>query len=217
MAVSPAKIALLMNHADNQPILYLHGFASSSLSIKAQQTKHYFQQHWPKQPFQALDLPYAPQQALQLIEETLEGRTPLAMIGSSLGGFLATCIAERYGCRACLINPAVAPHRVLSQHLGRYYHPVLKQYYDVTEQQISILQQLMPPTLAQPENYLVLLQSGDEVLDYRLAVNYYDGANISVIDGGDHSFVGYEQYLSQIARFCQLAETFCYSANDREL
>lgn len=198
-------MAVLVSNKPNQPVLYLHGFASSSLSIKAQLTKQYFQQHWPNQPFAALDLPYEPQQALQLIEHTLAGQKPAAIIGSSLGGFLATCIAERYQCRACLINPAVAPHRVLSAHLGRYFHPVLQQYYDVTEQQISILQQLMPTQLLAPENYLVLLQSGDEVLDYRLAVDYYHGAHISVIDGGDHSFVGYEHSLHTIASFCQLA------------
>ena len=129
----------------------------------------------------------------------------VALIGSSLGGFLATCIAEQIDCRACLINPAVAPHKVLDKYLGRYYHPVLQQHFDVTSAQMSQLQQMMPMALQKPENYLLLLQSGDEVLDYRLALEYYKGATIKLSEGGDHSYVGYASELEAIANFCRLA------------
>lgn len=186
-------------------LVYLHGFASSSQSEKAQLTQQYFTQHWPQLDFAALDIPYEPLAALDTIQRHLDGETQVALIGSSLGGFLATCIAEQLGCRACLINPAVAPHQVLSQHLGRYFHPVLQQHYDVGIEHIAVLQQLMPTQLQQPQNYLVLLQSGDEVLDYRMALEYYRGASIDVVDGGDHSYVGYARQLDTIAKFCQLA------------
>ena len=189
----------------NSKILYLHGFASSSLSEKAQQTTAYFRQHYPHIDYVALDLPYQPEAALDLIRQQIGPRRDVALIGSSLGGFLATCIAEQINCRACLINPAVAPHTVLNQHLGRYYHPVLQQHYDVSTEQIDVLAQLMPPRLLQPENYLLLLQSGDEVLDYRLALDYYQGADIKLSEGGDHSYVGYATQLATIANFCQLA------------
>ena len=186
-------------------ILYLHGFASSSQSEKAQLTTAFFRRQYPRVDFTALDLPYEPVSALQLIRRQLNDSDDVALIGSSLGGFLATCIAEERGCRACLINPAVAPHKVLHQHLGRYYHPVLQQHFDVTAQQMHSLAQLMPERIQQPENYLLLLQSGDEVLDYRLALDYYRGANITLREGGDHSYVGYAGELQTIAHFCQLA------------
>ncbi len=189
----------------NSKILYLHGFASSSLSEKAQQTTAYFQQHYPHIDYVALDLPYEPAAALNLIRQQIGPQRDVALIGSSLGGFLATCIAEQIDCRACLINPAVAPHTVLDKHLGRYYHPVLQQHFDVTGAQMSQLQQMMPITLQKPENYLLLLQSGDEVLDYRLALEYYKGATIKLSEGGDHSYVGYASELEVIANFCQLA------------
>ncbi|HEX5792140.1 MAG TPA: YqiA/YcfP family alpha/beta fold hydrolase [Rheinheimera sp.] len=189
----------------NSKIIYLHGFASSSLSEKAQQTTAFFRQYYPHIEFTALDLPYEPVAALAVIHQHIGQRRDVALIGSSLGGFLATCIAEQLNCRACLINPAVAPHTVLDKHLGRYYHPVLQQHFDVRPAQMTQLQQLMPDKLRQPENYLLLLQSGDEVLDYRLALQYYDGAEIKLSEGGDHSYVGYAGELQTIANFCQLA------------
>ncbi|MDP5034790.1 MAG: esterase [Alishewanella sp.] len=183
-----------------QRILYLHGFASSSLSTKAVQTQAYFAA-LPNVHFQALDLPYTPDAAMQVLEQAIV-QPPTAIIGSSLGGFLATVLAERIGCRACVINPAVAPHRVLSQFLGEYEHPVLQQRYQVQAQHMQQLEALMPMQLQQPSRYLVLLQSGDEVLDYRLAVDYYQGAQVQLVTGGDHSFVGYQDYLPHIADFC---------------
>lgn len=189
----------------NKKVVYLHGFASSSQSDKAVLTRDFFQQHYPHIDFSAPDLPYDPTAAMQLLQQHIGSRRDVALIGSSLGGFLATCIAEQINCRACLINPAVAPHTVLNQHLGRYYHPVLQQHYDVGTGQIGVLAQLMPQRLQRPENYLLLLQSGDEVLDYRLALDYYQGANINLSEGGDHSYVGYTGQLQTIANFCQLA------------
>lgn len=189
----------------NRKVVYLHGFASSSLSDKAVQTKTFFQQYYPHIDFSALDLPYNPTAALAVIQQHIGKRLDVALIGSSLGGFLATCIAEQINCRACLINPAVSPHTVLNHYLGRYYHPVLQQHYDVIPEHMAALEQLMPVTLQHPQNYLVLLQSGDEVLDYRLAQTYYQGAEIKLSEGGDHSYTGYGAQLATIANFCQLA------------
>lgn len=189
----------------NKKVVYLHGFASSSQSDKALLTSAFFARYYSHIEYAALDLPYEPVAALALIHQHIGARRDIALIGSSLGGFLATCVAEQLGCRACLINPAVAPHNVLDKHLGRYYHPVLQQHFDVTPEQITQLEQLMPARLTQPENYLLLLQSGDEVLDYRLALEYYQGAEIKLSEGGDHSYVGYAAQLQTIANFCQLA------------
>lgn len=181
-------------------ILYLHGFASSSRSEKAVQTQQYFQT-LPNVRLRVLDLPYTPNEAMATLEQALV-EPPVAIIGSSLGGFLATVLAERLGCLACLINPAVAPHKVLADYLGEYEHPVLQQRYQVRAAHMQQLEQLMPVTIQQAARYLVLLQTGDEVLDYRHAVSYYQGAQVQLVQGGDHSFVGYQHYLPQIAEFC---------------
>jgi predicted esterase YcpF (UPF0227 family) len=183
-------------------VLYLHGFASSSLSEKAQQTKAYFKQHYPAIELLLLDLPYTPHEAVAEIELQLAGRQPTAVIGSSLGGFLATWLAERFGCKACLINPAVAPYQLLQQHLGRYFHPVRQCYYEVCQHAMQGLLQLEPNKLAQPQNYLVLLQTGDEVLDYRQAVHYYQNCQLDIQQGGDHSYRDFQQQLPAIASFC---------------
>ncbi|MDX1677399.1 YqiA/YcfP family alpha/beta fold hydrolase [Arsukibacterium sp.] len=186
-------------------LYYLHGFASSSQSVKAVQARSFFAARYPSCSFIAPDLAYTPAEAMAQLVSLMNIAPPSAIIGSSLGGFLATVMAERYHCRACLINPAVAPHEVLADFLGDYYHPVLKRHFAVQQHHMALLQQLMPVRLAQPANYLVLLQSGDEVLDYRKAVSYYRGARLQVTEGGDHSFIGFADYLPAIAEFCQLA------------
>ena len=184
-------------------LYYLHGFASSSQSEKARLTVDYFST-LPGIQISALDLPYTPDTAMAVLAQQIT-TPPTAIIGSSLGGFLATVLAERYGCRACLINPAVAPHKVLADYVGDYHHPVLQQSYQVRAEHMTQLASLMPLTLKRPEQYFVLLQSGDEVLDYRQALEYYQGAEIKLSEGGDHSYVGYAAELETIANFCQLA------------
>jgi len=184
-------------------VVYLHGFASSSQSEKALITKAYFQQQLPEVELLAPDLPYTPKEAIAAIEKALDGRRPDAVIGSSLGGFLATYLAEKNGCFAALINPAVAPYELLSQHLGTYHHPVLKQDFQVQAEHMPQLAELeLKPSAL--DKYLVLLQEGDEVLDYRKALQFYAGCTVDVQTGGDHSYQGYANCLPAIVKFCQI-------------
>jgi predicted esterase YcpF (UPF0227 family) len=184
-------------------VVYLHGFASSSVSEKALITKDYFQQHLPEVELLVPDLPYTPREAVLAIEQALQGRRPDAVIGSSLGGFLATYLAENTGCYAALINPAVAPYQLLSKHLGSYRHPVLQQDFVVEQHHMPLLEQLESKPSAL-DRYLVLLQQGDEVLDYRKALQFYAGCTVDVQSGGDHSYQGYANCLPAIVKFCQL-------------
>lgn len=185
-------------------VVYLHGFASSSQSEKALITKAFFQQHLPDVELLMPDLPYTPTEAVAAIHHALNGRRPDAVIGSSLGGFLATYLAEQIGCYAALINPAVAPYDLLSQHFGTYRHPVLQQDFSVAPHHMPLLAELEYRPSAK-ERYLVLLQQGDEVLDYRKAVEFYAGCTVDVQQGGDHSYKGYANCLPAIVKFCQLA------------
>lgn len=186
-------------------VLYLHGFASSSRSEKALLTADYFQKQLPQHQLLLPDLPYTPTEAVVAIEQTLAGRRPDAVIGSSLGGFLATRLALHFQCQAALINPAVKPHLLLAKHLGCYQHPVLQQQYLVTAAHLPVLAALAPPQPLAAPHIKVFLQSGDEVLDYRDAVNFYQYCQLDVQEGGDHSYQGYANRLPDIVKFCQLA------------
>ncbi len=186
-------------------VVYLHGFASSSQSEKALLTAEYFARELPQHQLLVPDLPYTPADAMAYLQELLQDRRPDALIGSSLGGFLATVLAEQYQCHAALINPAVRPHLLLAKHLGRYYHPVRQQHYDVTQDHLPLLAQLAPAKPKNPALYQVLLQSGDEVLNYRDAVDFYQDCQLDVQEGGDHSYQVYANRLPDIVKFCQLA------------
>jgi predicted esterase YcpF (UPF0227 family) len=186
-------------------VLYLHGFASSSQSEKALLTAAYFREHLPQHQLLIPDLAYTPQEAVQGIDELLQGRRPDAVIGSSLGGFLATRLAEQFQCKTVLINPAVQPHLLLRHHLGQYFHPVLQQHFEVRTEHLPQLEALMPAQPQQQDLIKVLLQSGDEVLDYRQALDFYQYCQLDVQEGGDHSYQGYANRLPDIVKFCQLA------------
>lgn len=189
----------------SQHIVYLHGFASSSQSEKALLVRDYFQQHLPQHQLSVPDLPYTPAEAWQELQLLCIQNPPQLVIGSSLGGFLATALAEQYGCRAVLINPAVRPHLLLQQHLGRYYHPVRQQHYEVRADHLPLLEELQVQKLRRPSQYLVLLQSGDEVLDYRQALDFYQQCQTDVQEGGDHSYQNLQSRLADIVNFGQLA------------
>ena len=189
----------------SQHIVYLHGFASSSQSEKALLVRDYFQQHLPQHRLSVPDLPYTPAEAWQELQLLCVQQPPQLIIGSSLGGFLATALAEQYGCRAVLINRAVRPHLLLQQHLGRYYHPVRQQHYEVRAEHLPLLQDLQVQQLRRPSQYLVLLQSGDEVLDYRQALDFYQQCQTDVQEGGDHSYQNLQSRLADIVNFGQLA------------
>ena len=165
-------------------VIYLHGFASSSQSDKALLVRHFFETELPHLQLHVPDIAYTPVEAWSELSALCEQHQPTALIGSSLGGFLATCLAERYQVKAVLINPAVNPHLLLAKHLGRYFHPVRQQHYDVSAAQMPFLADLVPQRLVEPSRYLVLLQTGDEVLDYRHAVEFYAGSQLDVQEGG---------------------------------
>lgn len=195
----------VFNLLTSKHIVYLHGFASSSQSEKAVLVREYFQHHLPQHQLSVPDLPYTPAEAWQELQQLCQHNKPDLLIGSSLGGFLATALAEQFGCRAVLINPAVRPHLLLKQHLGRYYHPVRMRHYEVQAEHLPQLEALQVRQLRQPAHYLVLLQSGDEVLDYRQALDFYQQCQLDVQEGGDHSYQNLQSRLADIVNFGQLA------------
>ena len=145
-------------------------------------------------------LNHRPARALEQLAAVCAGVPPadLTFVGSSLGGFYATVMAERLGCRAALVNPAVHPHR----HFGRYLGPQKNLYtgeeFILTEEHVDELRAADPPAITRPERYWLFVETGDEVLDYREAVEYYAGALQEVVRGGDHSMVSFPEHIPEI-------------------
>ena len=189
-----------------QHILYLHGFLSSPKSIKAQATKAYFEKHHSDVILHIPELSNFPSkvesQLLALIESTpalLEDG--LKLIGSSMGGYLSTFLLEKFGGKAVLINPAVRPYELLQSFIGKHENPYSKEKFEIVASDMDVIKALEASSLSAPERYKVLLQTEDETLDYRLAEEKYAQSQLVIEQGGDHSFVGYENHLPAIAQF----------------
>jgi hypothetical protein len=184
-------------------LLYLHGFNSSSQSKKALQTRRWINDHAPHVKFVCPDLPPFGSLAIKEVELILDTSLsqPVCLIGSSMGGFFATVLVEQYNLRGVLINPAVSPARGLKSWLGENENYSTGQKWILENHHIEEFRTLDPYEIKNKANYLVFLQTGDEVLNYRDAETRYTGANIVIEQGGDHSFLDYDRHLSDIYRF----------------
>ncbi|XOV80693.1 MAG: YqiA/YcfP family alpha/beta fold hydrolase [Aestuariibacter sp.] len=192
-----------MCDTETKTLIYLHGFLSSPQSVKAQQTKEFWQKQYPDIQFFCEQLPYHPEPTKEMLHELMhqhEGEH-IGFIGSSLGGFLASYLVEHFGGKAVLINPAVTPYRVLAEYLGEHVHPYTQESFELSEQHMQYLKTMDTPKLQQPENYWVLLQTGDETLDYKEAEQKYRDSKLTIEQGGDHAFQGYERFLPDIFAF----------------
>ena len=147
-------------------------------------------------------LPCFPDQMWAVIESIFEQHKndQIAVMGSSLGGYLATKIAQQYGVKVVLINPAVFPYRLLSV-AGQQQHPHTLENYLIDEVYLQQIKALDVECVQEPQLYWVLLQEDDEVLDHRQALQKYKQCKITCETGGEHSFIGFERYLSDIIDF----------------
>ena len=189
-------------------IIYVHGFLSSPLSFKAEATRIWLLKNRPDIHYVCPALSSYPDQALITLEKALEGQDPssIYMIGSSLGGFYASYFAERGAiARGVLINPAVSPHKrfdsFVGQELQSYHGP---EKYVLEQRHLDVLSQCEGEHIQQPERLWVLLQTGDEVLEYSMAAQRYNKCRLTIEEGGDHSFQGYESWLPEIIDFFDL-------------
>jgi len=189
-------------------ILYLHGFRSSPQSNKAQLIRARLAQRGRLEEYLCPQLPASPRAAAQLIEATarLEESGRLALIGSSLGGYYATWLAERTGCRAVLLNPAIAPYEDLRAHLG--IQPVFfsDQSIDMKAEYLDELRALDTPRVTRPERYFLLAATGDEIIDWRTMLAKYAGCRQHVIQGSDHQISDFARYVDEVLDFCGIDE-----------
>jgi predicted esterase YcpF (UPF0227 family) len=184
-------------------LIYIHGFNSSALSYKAGLVRKRMIELGRAEMFLCPELPPSPRNAIGLLEHEIEahGRENVSLIGSSLGGYYATWLAERHAVRAALVNPAVAPSELLKSYVGPQKNLYTGVCYELEECHLAELRELEMEHIT-PSRYLLLVTTGDEVLDYRDAVRKYRGCEQVVVEGGDHGFSNVEHYLRRIPAFC---------------
>ena len=187
-------------------LLYIHGFLSSPQSYKAVQVADWLKQHRPDIRYHCPFLtPYPERTRMTLEQIVAETRPdPLYLVGSSLGGFWATWLVEKYDLKAVLINPAVN----LSVFKPEYINTELKNYYTddtyyLTDKHIEHFHKVNTPHIRRQRNYWLLVQTGDETLDYRLSVNKYSGCRQLVEPGGDHGFQNFDRHIPAVIEFLE--------------
>ena len=183
-------------------IVYLHGFNSTPGSHKAKTLRAYMKARGIDHLYDCPALPHVPREAIEVIETTLAKRSahPVTLVGSSLGGFYATYLAEKHNCRAVLIQPAVSPHVGLKALLGPQQNLYSGERYELTPAHLEGWRSLAVARI-DPERYLLLLETGDEVLDWREAALKYAGARTVIRDGGDHTLRSFPEHIPRILEF----------------
>lgn len=184
-------------------LLYIHGFNSSASSYKARLVRERMEALGRAAEFACPDLDHRPKHAIAQLEVLVGriGESRVSLIGSSLGGYYATCLAEKHGLKAALLNPAVRPYERLREVLGPQRNLYTGAEYEFTTQHLAELEALELARIT-PERYLLVVTTGDEVLDYRKAVARYAGCEQIVVGGGDHGFSRFADYLEPVLGFC---------------
>ena len=185
-------------------ILYLHGFCSSPQSTKGRLLADTLRSRGQGGRLFCPALSHAPFSAIEQAEGILaeQGRA-LTLVGSSLGGFYATWLAEKHDLRAVLINPAVVAPVSLEEYVGTQTNLYTGESFEFTAEHVDQLKALEVSDIS-PERYLLMVETGDEVLDYREAVSRYAGCRQMVFDGGDHSFTRFADCMPQLLEYCGL-------------
>jgi predicted esterase YcpF (UPF0227 family) len=188
-------------------ILYLHGFRSSPHSFKARVMAARLAELGRSGEWCCPMLPVSPLETIALAESLVaaDRATQVIVVGSSLGGFFATHLAEKHGWAAVLLNPAIVPQRDLSQYLGEQplWHgggSIVVEPHHLDE-----LHTLGVAAITRPERYYLIAATGDEVLDYREMLAHYPGARTTLIEGSDHAISEFEQYVDDVLAFCDIA------------
>jgi len=195
-------------------LVYLHGFNSSPQTVKGRKLAA---------AAAALDEPprvhvpalhHRPALAMCDVRAWVEANvadraalTSLTFVGSSLGGFYATWLAEHYGARAVVINPSVRPASSLAAHLGPQRNLHTGEAWELTPQHFTELESLSVPSLTRRDRYFLLMRSGDELLDWREAVARYAGAWQFVLGGGNHGWEDIDDEILSVLRFAGVART----------
>lgn len=184
-------------------IVYIHGFNSSPSSHKSNQLRERLASLGREIEFACPALPHRPEEAMARLEREVSGvaADKVTLVGSSLGGFYATCLTEKLGMRSVLVNPAIAPHEGLRSYLGPQKNLYTGDEYVLTEEHLAQLAGLHVKKPARMNRYLLMHTTGDELLDWRVAVDHYHGCRQVIVQGSDHGFREFVDYLDIVLEF----------------
>ncbi len=189
-------------------LLYLHGFRSSPQSTKARQFAARVAARHPGVNWWCPQLPPSPREAMAQLMDGIVGwpRDAMAVVGSSLGGFYATVVAARAGCRAVVLNPAVHPARDLAPWVGEHsaWHDPAERFVFAPEY-VAELRALEATAPAVPQQTFAVIAKGDELLDWREMTARYPGARLRLLEGSDHALSDFDQHIDEVFAFLDLA------------
>ena len=189
-------------------LIYIHGFNSSPDSFKANLLRSFADKINMPDVLEVPCLSYDPTIALDQLQTTIhkyqqqQGVRQLCFIGSSLGGYYATWLAEKYDSRVVLVNPAVKPYELFEDYLGFNRNIYTGEEYMLTMDHVDKLRSLKVDHITKPDRYLLMLQTGDDVLDYKQALEKYAAVPSIVEEGGSHEFAGFDRHLETVLAFC---------------
>jgi predicted esterase YcpF (UPF0227 family) len=188
-------------------LLYLHGFRSSPQSTKARMVAARVRERNPRVTWWCPQLPPSPAGAMALVLEGVAGwpRDSMAVIGSSLGGFYATCVSAQLGCKAVVLNPAVHPARDLAGHTGEqsaWHNP--QEHFVFEPRYVDELRALEAGPAPQPAHFLAVIAKGDEVLHWREMTARYAGARVRLLEGSDHAISEFADHIDEVFGFLGL-------------
>jgi len=184
-------------------IVYIHGFNSSPSSHKSNRLRERLAALGRGNEFACPALPHRPQEAMAVLEREV-ARVPagkITLVGSSLGGFYATCLTEKLGLRSVLVNPAITPHEGLRAYLGPQKNLYTGEEYALTEEHLAQLARQYIDKPAKMDRYLLMHTTGDELLDWRIAVDHYHGCRQVIVQGSDHGFREFGDYVDIVLEF----------------
>ncbi len=189
-------------------LLYLHGFRSSPRSTKASLVQQRVAQQHPGVTLWCPQLPPSPREAMDRVMQGIANwpRRRMAVIGSSLGGFYASWVAEQTGCRAAVLNPAVFAARDLATQVGvhpSWHEP--QESFEFKAAYVDELRALAVPAITNPGRYYALIAKGDEVLDWREMSAHYRGAHMRLLEGSNHAITEFADHLDEVLAFLDLA------------
>lgn len=187
-------------------LLYLHGFRSSPSSTKARIVAAWLQRSCPGVVWCCPQLAPSPRVAIDCVLTQIADwpARSMAVIGSSLGGFYATVVAQRLGCKAVLLNPAIEPARDLLHHVGEIKAWHSDERFEFRAEFIQELRAMHPARITDPQRYYAVIAKGDEVLDWREMAARYAGCRMELLEGGDHALSDFTSHLPRIAQFLEL-------------
>ena len=191
-------------------IIYIHGFGGSGEGSKANAFREYFKSI--EEPFIAPSLSYVPELAVKTLEELIKSyHCDVKLIGSSLGGYYTMYLAQKYDLQAVLINPSIKPYKTLQRTIGEAPNFYDDSAFKWTARHIEMLKKQRPQTMFK-EDIMLLVQKGDELLDYKEAVVFLPKAKTIVEEGGSHSFEGIERHFETIRAFFAVGSHFKHTA-----